>query len=68
MGRTCLLARRLVERGVRFVQVYCGSGSQWDAHSKIEENHSEPVPGQRQADRRPAEGPEAGAACSTRRS
>ncbi len=39
MGRCCLLARRLVERGVRFVQVYCGSGSRWDAHSKIEQNH-----------------------------
>ena len=39
MGRSCLLARRLVERGVRFVQVYCGSGSRWDSHSKIEENH-----------------------------
>ena len=38
-GRNCLLARRLVERGVRFVQLYSGSGSQWDAHSKIEENH-----------------------------
>jgi uncharacterized protein (DUF1501 family) len=41
MGRSCLLARRLVERGVRFVQVYCGSGSRWDAHAKIEENHSQ---------------------------
>jgi len=39
-GRNCLLARRLVERGVRFVQLYSGSGSQWDAHSKIEENHT----------------------------
>src|SRR5206468_10076815 len=39
-GRNCLLARRLVERGVRFVQLYGGSGSKWDAHSKIEENHS----------------------------
>jgi hypothetical protein len=39
-GRNCLLARRLVERGVRFVQLYSGSGSQWDAHTKIEENHS----------------------------
>jgi hypothetical protein len=38
-GRNCLLARRLVERGVRFIQLYSGSGSQWDAHSKIEENH-----------------------------
>jgi hypothetical protein len=41
MGRLCLMARRLVERGVRFVQIYCGAGSKWDAHSKIEENHSE---------------------------
>lgn len=39
-GANCLLARRLVERGVRFVELYCGSGSAWDAHSKIEENHS----------------------------
>jgi hypothetical protein len=36
----CLLARRLVERGVRFVQIYCGGGSQWDAHSQLEQNHS----------------------------
>ncbi len=40
-GRMCLLARRLVERGVRFVQLYNGSGSKWDAHSKIEKNHTE---------------------------
>ncbi len=39
-GQRCLLARRLVERGVRFVQVYCGPGSQWDAHSDIEGNHT----------------------------
>lgn len=39
-GRNCLLARRLVERGVRFVQLYHGAGSRWDAHSKIEANHS----------------------------
>jgi len=39
-GRNCLMARRLVERGVRFVQLYSGSGSKWDAHSKIEQNHS----------------------------
>lgn len=38
-GRNCLMARRLVERGVRFVQLYSGSGSKWDAHSQIEENH-----------------------------
>jgi hypothetical protein len=39
-GRNCLLARRLVERGVRFVELYCGSGSGWDAHSNIEANHT----------------------------
>ena len=40
-GRQCLLARRLVERGVRFVQLYHGAGSKWDAHSGIEKNHTE---------------------------
>ena len=39
-GSNCLLARRLVERGVRFVQVYSGSGSGWDAHANVEDNHS----------------------------
>ena len=39
-GRNCLLARRLVERGVRFVQLYSGTGSKWDSHSAIESNHS----------------------------
>ena len=38
-GGMCLLARRLVERGTRFVQLYSGAGSKWDAHAKIEENH-----------------------------
>jgi len=38
-GAMCLRARRLVERGVRFVQLYCGSGSGWDAHSDLEGNH-----------------------------
>ena len=37
-GRHCLLARRLVERGVRFVQLRSGN---WDAHAKLAENHSE---------------------------
>ena len=40
-GRNCLLARRMVERGVRFVQLYSGTGSKWDAHTKIEQNHTE---------------------------
>ncbi|MEO7648824.1 MAG: DUF1501 domain-containing protein [Bryobacteraceae bacterium] len=39
-GRNCLMARRLVERGVRFVELYCGSGSGWDAHQDMEGNHS----------------------------
>jgi hypothetical protein len=39
-GRLCLLARRLAERGVRFIQVYCGAGSKWDAHVDIEGNHA----------------------------
>ena len=38
-GRNCLLARRLVESGVRFVQLYSGAGSRWDSHTKLEENH-----------------------------
>ena len=41
-GTRCLLARRLVERGVRFVQVYSGGGpvaTQWDAHDDIDANH-----------------------------
>lgn len=41
-GTRCLLARRLVERGVRFVQLYSGGGpvsTQWDAHDNVVENH-----------------------------
>jgi hypothetical protein len=39
-GKNLLLARRLVERGVRFVQCYSGSGNLWDAHSDLEGNHA----------------------------
>ncbi|HEY0456629.1 MAG TPA: DUF1501 domain-containing protein [Verrucomicrobiae bacterium] len=44
-GRNCLLARRLIERGVRFVQLFNGGafGSpriNWDAHENIVENHT----------------------------
>jgi len=39
-GTMCLLARRLVERKVRFIQLYSGSGSGWDAHNNIEGNHT----------------------------
>jgi hypothetical protein len=47
-GRQCLIARRLVERGVRFVQIFAGKGTAgdgsvadvpWDGHSNIENNH-----------------------------
>ncbi|MEM7698735.1 MAG: DUF1501 domain-containing protein [Verrucomicrobiota bacterium] len=38
-GRQMLIARRLVERGVRFVQVWHGAGQPWDSHSEIEKNH-----------------------------
>jgi hypothetical protein len=42
-GRKCLLARRLVERGVRFVQIYSGGNhndANWDAHGDIVANHT----------------------------
>ena len=42
-GRRCLMARRLVERGVRFVQVYSGGGhldENWDAHGDVQANHT----------------------------
>ncbi|MEM1068482.1 MAG: DUF1501 domain-containing protein [Planctomycetota bacterium] len=40
-GERCLLARRMVERGVRFVQVYSGNTNGWDAHSNVAKNHGE---------------------------
>ena len=45
-GRQCLMARRLVERGVRFVQIFAGGvGNQntdtWDAHDDIKRNHTQ---------------------------
>jgi hypothetical protein len=39
-GTNCLLARRMVERGVRFIELYSGSGSGWDAHENLDANHS----------------------------
>jgi hypothetical protein len=41
-ARRCLMARRLIERGVRFVQVYSGGGhndENWDAHGDVNKNH-----------------------------
>lgn len=41
-GRQCLLARRLVERGVRFIQITCpgGNGDRWDQHSNLFDGHT----------------------------
>jgi hypothetical protein len=38
-GRQTLMARRLVERGVRYVQVYHGAGQPWDSHNKLVDAH-----------------------------
>jgi len=38
-GSKCLMARRLIESGVRFVQVF--SDGEWDAHAKLTENHTQ---------------------------
>lgn len=38
-GRQMLIARRLVERGVRFVQVWHGAGQPWDSHSELAKAH-----------------------------
>jgi hypothetical protein len=40
-GQRCLLARRMAERGVRFVQVYSGNTNGWDAHQNVAKNHGE---------------------------
>ncbi|MBM3737683.1 MAG: DUF1501 domain-containing protein [Acidobacteria bacterium] len=39
-GRQMLIARRLLEKGVRFVQVWHGAGQPWDSHSEIQKNHA----------------------------
>lgn len=38
-ARQCLIARRLAERGVRFIQLYHGAGQPWDSHDDIEVSH-----------------------------
>ena len=50
-GTRCLLARRMVERGVRFVQLYCGDTNGWDGHSDLEANHGKLALAERQTDR-----------------
>jgi len=39
-GTRCLLARRMVESGVRFVQLYSGDTNGWDAHTGVLKNHT----------------------------
>lgn len=39
-GTRCLLARRMIERGVRFVQLYSGDTNGWDAHTDVLKNHT----------------------------
>ncbi|MEP2308216.1 DUF1501 domain-containing protein, partial [Rhodopirellula bahusiensis] len=40
-GERCLLARRMLESGVRFVQLYSGDTNGWDAHANVDKNHTE---------------------------
>ena len=40
-GQRCLLARRMVEQGVRFVQLYSGDTNGWDAHANVDKNHTD---------------------------
>ncbi len=53
-GRQCLLARRFVEAGVRFVELTHGD---WDQHRGLKAGHSRNAAGRRSADRRPPDGP-----------
>ena len=40
-GLRCLLARRMAERGVRFIQLYSGDTNGWDAHADVAQNHGD---------------------------
>ena len=58
-GRQCLMARRLVERGVRFVQLFdAPANNAWDHHSGLREEPAQTLRGGRPADRRAADRPE----------
>ena len=55
----CLIARRLVERGVRVVELFdVGSNTNWDSHTDMDD-HRRLCPQRRPADRRPGHRPEA---------
>ena len=60
----CLLARRLAERGVRFIQLY---HRDWDHHSGVKRGAAAAGPRGRPGVRGPDHGPEAAGACSTTR-
>ncbi len=69
-GRNCLIARRLLERGVRFVQVWSGAGgptNNWDNHGNIANELPPHRAGHRQAVRGPGARSQEPAACSTTR-
>ena len=51
-ANNCLLARRLVERGVRVVQIYSGAGQPWDTHGNNDAQHRQLAARHRPADRR----------------
>ena len=53
-ARQILIARRLLEQGVRFVQVWHGAGQPWDNHDDIEVNHRRLAQRVRSGHRRPA--------------
>ena len=57
-GTRCLMARRLVEAGVRFVQVTTSPGQPWDHHNKIKQGHPEDRDGNGSGRRRSGEGSE----------
>ena len=59
-ANNCLLARRLVERGVRFVQLYHEA---WDQHGNLVKDLQEELPGHRPGLRRADQGSEAARAC-----
>ena len=65
-GRQTLIARRLLERGVRYVQLWHGAGQPWDNHAQIERNHRSWPP--RSTARSPPCWPtSSGSGCSTTR-
>ena len=65
-GRRCLIARRLVERGVRFVQIFV-EGQIWDTHNNNADRHQELLRTDRSADGGAADAISSAAACSTAR-